>query len=244
LYLQTTTGSERKQWDKEKYALRAREKDAEYAERAREREEALKTGEDSRRRLYISSDDFGLAGKKVRRKEVLPKATKLLEARDEPLELDKNLNKTIIIASGRPGFSCETCKRTLKDSASYLDHVNGRYRGLIFVRTLILERMTDPSVRLDLRKLGQTTKVQRSTLQQVQAKIQELREISAKKMDAKKYDFEQRLKELKELDEEQKQTKREQKRADKEAAEELRKKQEQESVDPEMAAMMGFSAFN
>ena len=59
----------------------------------------------------------------------MPKATKLLEAREEPLELDKNLNKTIIVASGRPGFSCETCKRTLKDSASYLDHVNSRFRA-------------------------------------------------------------------------------------------------------------------
>ena len=69
-----------------------------------------------------------LAGKKPRHREEMPKATKLLEARGAPLGLDKNMNKTFIVASGRPGFNCETCKRTLKDSASYLDHVNGRYR--------------------------------------------------------------------------------------------------------------------
>lgn len=69
-------------------------------------------------------------GKKVRRREELPKATKLLEAREEPLNLDKNQGKTIIVASGRPGFSCQTCRRTFKDSSSYLGHVNGRYRKL------------------------------------------------------------------------------------------------------------------
>ena len=69
-------------------------------------------------------------GKKAprRRTEVLPKATKLLEAREEPMELDKNMNKTVIVASGRPGFTCEMCRWTVKDSASYLDHVNGRFR--------------------------------------------------------------------------------------------------------------------
>lgn len=71
---------------------------------------------------------FVSTGKKVRRREELPKATKLLEAREEPLNLDKNSGKTIIVASGRPGFSCTTCKWTFKDSASYLGHVNGRYR--------------------------------------------------------------------------------------------------------------------
>ena len=41
----TTTGKERKTWDKEEYAAKQQEKDAEYAARAKEREEALKTGE-------------------------------------------------------------------------------------------------------------------------------------------------------------------------------------------------------
>jgi hypothetical protein len=43
--LSTTTGKERKTWDKDEYAAQAKAKDAEYAERARERAEALKSGE-------------------------------------------------------------------------------------------------------------------------------------------------------------------------------------------------------
>jgi U4/U6.U5 tri-snRNP component SNU23 len=58
----------------------------------------------------------------------------MMKARDLPLELDKNLNKTIVIdasvGSGQkqPGFYCDVCKRTCKDSARYLDHINGRTR--------------------------------------------------------------------------------------------------------------------
>ena len=96
----------------------------------------------------------------------------------------------------------------------------------------------------DLRKLGQMTKVKRSTLQEVQAKIQDLREQSAKKMNAKKYDFEQRLKELKELEDDDKKAKKEQKRIEKEKAEEEEKRQEEAGMDPEMLKMMGFGAFN
>lgn len=50
--LSTTTGKERKTWDKEEYAQRAKEKDAEYRERAKERAEALKSGKCRRKQLY------------------------------------------------------------------------------------------------------------------------------------------------------------------------------------------------
>jgi len=78
-----------------------------------------------------------LAGKRPpRKKDDLPKPTQAMQARDVPLELDKNLNKTIVIdasaGSGQkqPGFYCDLCKRTCKDSARYLDHLNGRTRAL------------------------------------------------------------------------------------------------------------------
>jgi len=201
----TTTGTERKTWDKEAYAEKAKQRGREHAERAREREADI------------------LAGKKPKRRVVnMPKPTKLLEAREAPLELDKNKNKTMIIANGRPGFSCETCKRTLKDSVAYLDHVNSNFH---------------------LRMLGQMTKVQRSTLQEVQAKIQELREQSAKKMDAKKYDFEQRLKDIRAMEDKEREERKEQKRIAKERAAEEVKRTEQQGMDPEMMKMMGFAAF-
>lgn len=40
----TSTGKERKTWDKEEYAKQAKEKDAEARERGKERAEALKSG--------------------------------------------------------------------------------------------------------------------------------------------------------------------------------------------------------
>ena len=55
-----------------------------------------------------------------------------MKARDGPLELEKNLGKTMVVQNagnrgpGVPGFFCETCNRTYKDSAGYLDHINGR----------------------------------------------------------------------------------------------------------------------
>ena len=54
-----------------------------------------------------------------------------MQARDAPLDLDKNLNKTIIVSGAgqnQPGFYCDICRRTHKDSVAYLDHINGRSR--------------------------------------------------------------------------------------------------------------------
>lgn len=99
------------------------------------------------------------------------------------------------------------------------------------------------TVTTDLRMLGQMTKVKRSTLQEVQAKIQELREQSAKKTDAKKYDFEQRLKEIKQMENEEREQKKEQKRVAKERAAEEAKRQAEQGMDPEMMKMMGFASF-
>lgn len=50
--LSTTTGKERKTWDKEEFAKQAKEKDAENRERAKERAEALKSGRCSQTRFY------------------------------------------------------------------------------------------------------------------------------------------------------------------------------------------------
>lgn len=57
-----------------------------------------------------------------------------MKAREGPLELDKNLGKTMVVQNpggrgpGQPGFYCETCNRTYKDTIGYLDHLNSRAR--------------------------------------------------------------------------------------------------------------------
>lgn len=57
-----------------------------------------------------------------------------MKQREGPLDLDKNLGKTMVVQNagtrgpGVPGFFCEACNRTYKDSSGYLDHINGRAR--------------------------------------------------------------------------------------------------------------------
>ncbi|KAK4054211.1 U4/U6.U5 snRNP associated protein [Microbotryomycetes sp. JL201] len=209
----------RKEWNQEEYEQRARDKDKEAHERAVEAEEAMKQGTTACR-------------KPKRKKEDLPKPTELMKARDAPLELDKNLNKTIIVNSGagsgpgQPGFYCDVCKRTLKDSLRYLEHINGRSH---------------------LRRLGQTTKVAKSTLNDVRLKIAQLREQTAAATESKKYDFANRIKEIKQAEQKSKQDAKEAKRKMKQE----RQQQLQESasvegaepVDENMINMMGFATF-
>ncbi|GAA5851507.1 hypothetical protein JCM8547_001115 [Rhodosporidiobolus lusitaniae] len=201
----------RKTWDQKEYEERAREKDKEAHEQALLAEEAAKKGK-----------------KPPRKQEDLPKATKLMEAREAPLELDKNLNKTIVIdasaGSGQkqPGFYCDLCKRTSKDSARYLDHLNGRSH---------------------LRRLGQTTKVVKSTLNDVRQKIAELRAKSAAAAEAKQYDFEQRIKEIKASEAASKEEQREAKRRKKEEEKKAEEAKKTEGVDEDVMQFMGFGSF-
>ena len=52
-----------------------------------------------------------------------------MRQREGSLELDKNVNKTMIVSGTTgTGFYCDVCKRTNKDSVAYLDHINGRSR--------------------------------------------------------------------------------------------------------------------
>ncbi|GAA5825798.1 hypothetical protein JCM3770_002107, partial [Rhodotorula araucariae] len=94
-----------------------------------------------------------------------------------------------------------------------------------------------------LRRLGQTTKVVKSTLNDVRQKIAELRAKSAAATEAKQYDFEQRIKEIKAAEVASREEAREAKKRKKE---EERVKAEQEKnagADKNMMAMMGFGSF-
>lgn len=88
-----------------------------------------------------------------------------------------------------------------------------------------------------LRKLGQTTKLERSTLDQVRAKIAELRERTAAAAEQKAYDFDERIREIREAEKTARHERKAKKRKMAEAED------ENATVDPDMAAMMGFSGF-
>jgi len=125
----------RRKWDKEEYAERAKKKDDEERERMQENEERMKQGAVQIARHQCAELTIAPGKKPIKgKKKDLPKPTELMKRRDHDLELDKNLGKTMVVQNpggrgpGQPGFHCETCNRTYKDSTGYLDHINGRAR--------------------------------------------------------------------------------------------------------------------
>ncbi|KAK0547506.1 U4/U6.U5 snRNP associated protein [Tilletia horrida] len=207
-------GAVRRTWDHEEYAAKARERDRKERELMQQNEERKRKGLQPLKRW----------------REELPKPTEQLKQRDGPLELDKNLNKTIMVENPtgggqkQPGFYCELCRRTYKDTMAYLDHINGRSH---------------------LRRLGQTTQVGRSTVEQVRARIELLRaQRDDKTRGAANYDFEARLRQIAEEQDQAKLARREAKRAEKEAAQQARRDELNEGgLDQDAMAMMGFASF-
>ncbi len=93
----------------------------------------------------------------------------------------------------------------------------------------------------DLRALGQTTKIERSTLAQVQARIAYLREKTKEATSAKAYDFDKRLEEVRQKERQLREQKKAEKRAEKDKARLEVIKITNDDV--EMAAVMGFGGF-
>lgn len=90
--------------------------------------------------------------------------------------------------------------------------------------------------------MGQTTKIERSTLAQVQARIAYLREKTKEAASAKAFDFNQRLAEVKEKE----RALREQRKTERKAAKEkfrLALISDAENADSEMMTLMGFGGF-
>ena len=94
----------------------------------------------------------------------------------------------------------------------------------------------------DLRRLGQTTRIARSTVEQVRARIALLREKTKEASSAKSYDFNKRLAEIKAKEDAVRAEKKAQKKAEKEQARiELAKDAMQQ--DDDLAKLMGFGGF-
>lgn len=169
---------------------------------------------------------------------------------------------------------CDVCKRISKDSIAYLDHINSRQRKIPFIRASYRIQDTNADVHflsfssfrcstlylftsfilicciipriIDLRRLGQTTQVARSSLDQVRARIASLRAQTLLASQSKQFDFEARLKEVHQVEEERRVTEREKRireRAEKREKERKERIGVLEQGGEEVMAGMGFGGF-
>ncbi|ERN14255.1 zinc finger matrin-type protein 2 [Amborella trichopoda] len=184
----------RRKWDRE-----------EYLQRAREREE---------------QEEEGRLKSKAR---VTPVQRKPLKHRDYEVDLVSRLGKTQVVTpiaplSQQAGYYCGVCECVVKDSANYLDHINGKKHQ---------------------RALGMSMRVERASLQQVQDRF----EILKKRKVAGSFteqDLDDRILKQQEEEEERRRQRRERK---KEKKKEKAVEDDVEEGDTDMAAMMGFGGF-
>mmetsp|Transcript_6588 Transcript_6588/g.23299 ORF Transcript_6588/g.23299 Transcript_6588/m.23299 type:complete len:221 (-) Transcript_6588:123-785(-) len=146
------------------------------------------------------------------------------------LQIDKLVGKAIVVSSNTPlelsgGFYCKVCKCSLKDSMSWLDHINGKKHN---------------------QALGMNMRCERATLEQVQKRMREHRPSDRKKATqdvddevAALDELDSRIAKLREEEEMSKEAKRVLKRQKKEEE----RAKEKEGLDDGFEAMMGFGGF-
>ncbi|KAJ8771812.1 hypothetical protein K2173_026989 [Erythroxylum novogranatense] len=185
----------RRKFDKEEYLERAREREKQEAD-----------------------------AKFKSKSKALPVQRKPLKHRDYEVDLESRLGKTQVVTpiaplSQQAGYYCSVCECVVKDSANYLDHINGKKHQ---------------------RALGMSMRVERASLEQVQQRF----EILKKRKDPSSFtleDLDERVLKQQQEEEERKRQRRERKKEKKVQKE--KEAEEEADIDPDIAATMGFGGF-
>ena len=201
---------ERRTWDK-----------AEYRKKAQARLAAAE-GEGNKEEFFAVAPK-GLKG---------PAGSKraFLQARKRKVQVDKNLGKfqtisTQATGAAAGGYYCEVCDCTLRDSVTWIDHINGKKHQRKLGFSMRVERSTRKGVadRLSLHKKARDRKEKKSRL--------DLKTYSA----TLKKKHEERLAAVRKT--------REQRRKKKEEEEAAAAAAVTADLDPALVAMMGFGGF-
>ena len=112
-----------------------------------------------------------------------------LKRRTAELELDKNLGqmRTVTAHTIKPlqgGYWCSVCECLIKDSASYLEHVNGRRHNRNLGMNMKVEKISVDRIKDKLKSLKKET--EEVEVEDIAAKIQALEEQEEEKKKRKK----------------------------------------------------------
>jgi len=207
----------RRTWDASEYADKAKEREKKQTE-----EEEL-TAKDLRKKRRLERDPLhqGL---------IVSRAN--LQARDYELNLDAKMGKTQVIGANTPlsqqaGYYCSVCDCALRDSKTYLDHINGKWHQ---------------------RALGMSMRVERSTVDQVKSRLAMHKERKAQAKDQEDYTvldgFEAKVKQAEEEERRAREDMKKQKEAEKKDREFAPQGVASElGADEEVIKLMGFGSF-
>ncbi|ESQ49485.1 hypothetical protein EUTSA_v10022198mg, partial [Eutrema salsugineum] len=264
----TTTGVDntfRKKFDTEEYRERARERENKESDRSKSRCKATSLIWLMKKKLKFLKSMMSLTRVVVAAKGP-PVQRAPLKHRDYHVDLESRLGKTQVVTPVAPlsqqvmavsrftrkydlkktlvvtraGYFCRVCECVVKDSANYLDHINGKKHQ---------------------RALGMSMRVERSSLEQVQERFEVLKKRKTPgtftEQENRNYslmhsrfrisefahdmgiDLDERIRKQQEEEEELKRQRREKKKEKKKG----KVMEEEPEMDPEVAEMMGFGGF-
>ncbi|KAJ2772791.1 U4/U6.U5 snRNP associated protein [Coemansia nantahalensis] len=197
-----------------------------YEKKAQDREQQQREADDN--------DERRRKGLKPRPARAAWTPRELLQARTGTVNLEGMVGKTQVVeasaaAGGQPGFYCKVCDVTVKDSLSYLDHINGKKHQ---------------------RLLNRTMAVAVETVDDVLAKLAALRQRAARRQqqDGESYDFYERVRVQQDIEARKKQKRREARQRYRQAKRAAGDGDDSagEAAGDEldgMASLMGFAAF-